>query len=125
MVDSPLLLARSEKKRENENVLVTRPESLQLKYPQHVNSITIGRAEEILHCHCRIATEYTHELNMWRDRDYYTENVRRLQLPFTVTVKPPPGLLINTIFLYVQCLFGIVHITPTYPSPESRTPLLA
>jgi len=64
--------------------------SMQLKYPQHVNSITIGRAEEILHCHCRIATEYTHELNMWRDRDYYTENVRRLQLPFTVAVKPPP-----------------------------------
>ena len=27
--------------------------SMQLKYPQHVNSITIGRAEEILHNHCR------------------------------------------------------------------------
>ena len=27
--------------------------SMQLKYPAHVNSITIGRAEEILQHHCR------------------------------------------------------------------------
>lgn len=38
----------------------------------------------------RISADFIDELNMWRDRDYYSKNVRRLQLPFTVTAKPPP-----------------------------------
>merc|ERR1719414_667538 len=39
--------------------------SMQLKYPSHVNSITVGRSEEIMHDHCRIAKDYTEDLNKW------------------------------------------------------------
>lgn len=31
---------------------------LQLKYPVHVNAITMSRAEELLHEHCSIALDY-------------------------------------------------------------------
>lgn len=39
--------------------------SMQLKYPQHVNSITIGRAEEILHSHCRYTTQFHHQSSLY------------------------------------------------------------
>jgi len=64
--------------------------SMQLKYPSHVNSITIGRSEEIIQQHCRIAQDYTDELKKWRDRDFYVRNVRMMQLPFTLAAKPAP-----------------------------------
>ena len=48
----------------------------------------------LIECCCmilhRMSAHFIDELNMWRDRDYYSKHVRRLQLPFTVTAKPPP-----------------------------------
>ena len=64
--------------------------SLQLKYPTHVNNITVGRAEEILHRHCQVAKDYQEELNQWKSQEYYAQNVKKMQLPFTVAAKPAP-----------------------------------
>ncbi|XP_053610710.1 actin-related protein 5 isoform X3 [Plodia interpunctella] len=55
---------------------------LQLKYPVHVNAITMSRAEEILHEHCSIALDYQEEIKKWANPDYYEANVKRVQLPF-------------------------------------------
>lgn len=59
---------------------------LQLKYPTHVNALTISRAEELLHEHCLIAFDYMEQLRNWADLDYYEVNVKKFQLPFTQTV---------------------------------------
>ena len=56
---------------------------LQLKYPAHVNNITVPRAEEMLFDHCKIVAEYEDELRKWTDRDFYAGNVKKMQLPFT------------------------------------------
>ncbi|CAG9788730.1 unnamed protein product [Diatraea saccharalis] len=58
---------------------------LQLKYPVHVNAITMSRAEEILHEHCSIALDYQEEIRKWANPDYYETNVKRIQLPFVQT----------------------------------------
>ncbi|VVD01173.1 unnamed protein product [Leptidea sinapis] len=55
---------------------------LQLKYPVHVNAITMTRIEEILHEHCSIALDYQEEIRKWVNPDYYEANVIRVQLPF-------------------------------------------
>ncbi|KAL0871217.1 hypothetical protein ABMA27_004986 [Loxostege sticticalis] len=55
---------------------------LQLKYPVHVNAITMSRIEEILHEHCSIALDYQDEIRKWANSDYYEANVKRIQLPF-------------------------------------------
>ncbi|XP_013179735.1 PREDICTED: actin-related protein 5-like [Papilio xuthus] len=55
---------------------------LQLKYPVHVNAITMSRIEEILHEHCSIALDYQEEIRKWANPDYYEANVKRIQLPF-------------------------------------------
>lgn len=58
---------------------------LQLKYPAHSTAITLSRAEELLHSVCRVALDYKEELNRWTDADYYEENTKRIQLPYTQT----------------------------------------
>lgn len=58
---------------------------LQLKYPVHVNAITMSRAEEILHEHCSIALDYQEEIRKWASADYYEANVKRVQLPYVQT----------------------------------------
>lgn len=55
---------------------------LQLKYPVHVNAITMSRAEEILQEHCSIALDYQEEVRKWANPEYYEENVIKIQLPF-------------------------------------------
>lgn len=55
---------------------------LQLKYPVHVNAITMSRMEEILHEHCSIALDYQDKIKKWANPDYYEANVKRIQLPF-------------------------------------------
>src|SRR5690349_15341429 len=37
---------------------------LQLKYPVHVNNITLSRVEELLHNHCSIAYDYKDSLKL-------------------------------------------------------------
>ncbi|XP_063708449.1 actin-related protein 5 [Culicoides brevitarsis] len=62
---------------------------LQLKYPVHVNAITISRVEELLHEHCSIAYDYMEELKKWSNLDYYEKYVKIIQLPYTVPVAAP------------------------------------
>ncbi|XP_058463365.1 actin-related protein 5 [Malaya genurostris] len=58
---------------------------LQLKYPVHVNSITLSRAEMMIHKYCSIAYDYTESLKDWATLDYYDKNVIKIQLPFNQT----------------------------------------
>ncbi|CAK1555752.1 unnamed protein product [Leptosia nina] len=55
---------------------------LQLKYPVHVNAITMSRIEEILHEHCSIVLDYQEEIKKWANADYYDGHVKRIQLPY-------------------------------------------
>ncbi|XP_054739499.1 actin-related protein 5 [Anastrepha obliqua] len=57
---------------------------MQMKYPMHINSITISRIETLLHCHSSIALDYLQELRQWSDMDYYTDNVKKIQLAFVL-----------------------------------------
>lgn len=57
---------------------------LQLKYPVHVNAITISRIEELLQEHCYIAVNYIEDLRQWANLDFYEKHVKIIQLPFTV-----------------------------------------
>ncbi|XP_011179467.2 actin-related protein 5 [Zeugodacus cucurbitae] len=57
---------------------------MQMKYPMHINSITISRIEQLLHCHSSIALDYLEELRRWSDLEYYTENVKKIQLAFVL-----------------------------------------
>jgi len=63
---------------------------LQLKYPAHVNSLTLSRAEKLMNLHTEVSPEFGEDLKLWRETNYYSENVRKIQLPFTVAPKPPP-----------------------------------
>lgn len=56
---------------------------LQLKYPGHAAAITLTRAEELVQKRCRIAVDFTSELNQWIDDAYYSANVYKIQLPYT------------------------------------------
>lgn len=61
---------------------------LQLKYPVHVNNITLSRVEELLHEHCRISYDYLDDLKKWACHDFYEEHIRKIQLPFTQAIAP-------------------------------------
>ncbi|XP_036333794.1 actin-related protein 5 isoform X2 [Rhagoletis pomonella] len=64
---------------------------MQMKYPMHINSITISKIETLLHCHSSIALDYLEALRRWSDIDYYTENVKKIQLAFA------PPIVQNTL----------------------------
>eukprot|EP00090_Calanus_glacialis_P030781 TRINITY_DN5000_c0_g1_i1.p1 TRINITY_DN5000_c0_g1~~TRINITY_DN5000_c0_g1_i1.p1 ORF type:complete len:706 (+),score=170.20 TRINITY_DN5000_c0_g1_i1:31-2118(+) len=64
--------------------------TLQLKYPNHVNNVTLSRAEEMLLNHTCVVSQFFDQLKLWKDTDYYDDNVRKIQLPFTVAPKAPP-----------------------------------
>jgi actin-related protein 5 len=57
-----------------------------LKYPAHATSITLSRAEELLHSICAIALDYREELNRWTDPVYYEENIKKIQLPYSASL---------------------------------------
>ncbi|KAK9890188.1 hypothetical protein WA026_008989 [Henosepilachna vigintioctopunctata] len=59
---------------------------LQLKYPAHSTSITLSRAEELLHSICEVTLNYKEELMRWLDSDYYEQNIKKIQLPYANTV---------------------------------------
>lgn len=93
---------------------------LQLKYPVHTNAISISRVESLLHNHCSIAYDYMEELRKWAGLQYYEENVKKIQLPYTVHVNTTTtlsgmpvcrgahtliidsGLIIDIVFAYLQ-----------------------
>ncbi|KAG6443307.1 actin-related protein 5 [Manduca sexta] len=58
---------------------------LQLKYPVHVNAITMSRIEEILQEHSSVALDYQEEIRKWSNPDYYEANVKKVQLPYVQT----------------------------------------
>jgi actin-related protein 5 len=62
---------------------------LQLKYPVHVNNITLSRAEELLHDHCSMAYDYKESLKNWASNEYYEKHVRKIQLPYSQVVSAP------------------------------------
>ncbi|KAJ6649385.1 Actin-related protein 5 [Pseudolycoriella hygida] len=59
---------------------------LQLKYPVHINAITLSRVEWLLHNHCSFALDYIDELKKWSSVTFYDENVRKIQLPYNTPV---------------------------------------
>ncbi|KAJ3649385.1 hypothetical protein Zmor_021132 [Zophobas morio] len=59
---------------------------LQLKYPAHATSITLSRAEELLHGICEVALDYREELARWTDPGYYEEHIKKIQLPYSVSL---------------------------------------
>lgn len=62
---------------------------LQLKYPMHLNAITLSRVEEIVHEHCRVAYNYQDEIKNWTDSRRYDANVIKIQLPYVQPVTAP------------------------------------
>ncbi|TRY91674.1 hypothetical protein DNTS_003334 [Danionella cerebrum] len=56
---------------------------MQLKYPANQAAVTLSRMEEVLHTHCCIAEDYQHELERWRNPEFFQQEVRRFQLPYT------------------------------------------
>lgn len=56
---------------------------LQLKYPSHSTAITLSRAEELLQTICLVALDYKDELKKWTDANYYEDNTKKIQLPFS------------------------------------------
>lgn len=61
---------------------------MQLKYPMHVNNITLSRVEELLHDHCSISYDYMGDLKKWATHDYYDAHIKKIQLPYTQSVAP-------------------------------------
>lgn len=66
---------------------------LQLKYPVHVNAISLSRIEWLLHTHCSIAYDYMDELKKWSSLQFYEQNVKIIQLPFNAPVNSSNGSL--------------------------------
>ncbi|XP_055595399.1 actin-related protein 5 [Uranotaenia lowii] len=62
---------------------------LQLKYPVHVNSITLSRAEAMIHNYCFFAYDYMESLKDWATLEYYDQNVIKIQLHYNQTVSAP------------------------------------
>ncbi|XP_031622283.1 actin-related protein 5 [Contarinia nasturtii] len=59
---------------------------LQLKYPVHVNAISLSRIEWLLHTHCSVAYDYLEELKKWSSLEFYEKNVKKIQLPYNAPV---------------------------------------
>lgn len=62
---------------------------LQLKYPVHVNNITLSRVEELFQDHCSIAYDYQDSLKQWASHEFYEENIKKVQLPYSQVIAPP------------------------------------
>lgn len=71
---------------------------LQLKYPVHVNAISLCRIEWLLHTHCSVAYDYLEELKKWSRLQFYEQNVKIIQLPFNAPVNPNNGPLSGKIW---------------------------
>ncbi|XP_053688203.1 actin-related protein 5 [Sabethes cyaneus] len=62
---------------------------LQLKYPVHVNAITLSRAETMIHTYCSVAYDYLESLKNWACLEYYDQNVIKIQLPYNQAASAP------------------------------------
>lgn len=70
---------------------------LQLKYPVHINAISVSRIEWLMHTHCCIAYDYMDELKKWSGLQFYEQNVKIIQLPFNAPVSSTNGSLSGKI----------------------------
>jgi actin-related protein 5 len=61
---------------------------MQLKYPMHVNNITLSRIEELFHGHSRISYDYIDDLKKWAGHEYYEKHIKKIQLPYTQSAAP-------------------------------------
>ncbi|KAL9988638.1 hypothetical protein ACROYT_G003104 [Oculina patagonica] len=61
---------------------------LQLKHPHHATQITLSRAQELVHGHTSMATDYSKELDEWASSDYYDRQVHKIQLPYAQVQAP-------------------------------------
>ncbi|XP_055856097.1 actin-related protein 5 [Episyrphus balteatus] len=61
---------------------------MQLKYPVHLNAITISRMESLMQGHCSVSKDYMENLKKWSHLDYYEQNVKKIQLPYTLPTQP-------------------------------------
>lgn len=61
---------------------------MQLKYPMHVNNITLSRIEELFHEHSVICYDYIDELKKWASHEYYDAHIKKVQLPYSQTSAP-------------------------------------
>lgn len=57
---------------------------MQLKYPVHLTAITLGKMEDLLKNHCSVSEDYMGDLKLWANMDFYEQNIKKVQLPFTV-----------------------------------------
>ncbi|XP_065091690.1 actin-related protein 5 [Ochlerotatus camptorhynchus] len=62
---------------------------LQLKYPVHVNAITLSRAETMIQNYCSYAYDYMESLKNWALLEFYEQNVIKIQLPYNQNVSAP------------------------------------
>lgn len=70
---------------------------LQLKYPVHVNAISLSRVEWLLHTHCSVAYDYLEELKEWSCLQFYEKNVKKIQLPYNTPVNSTTVSLTGSI----------------------------
>lgn len=88
---------------------------LQLKYPVHANAISLSRIEWLLHNYCTVAYEYMDELSKWSGIEYYEQNVKKIQLPYNVSIVNSFGLSGEFAGLYfpefIRAMKWNTHIT--------------
>lgn len=82
---------------------------LQLKYPVHVNAISLSRVEWLLHTHCSVAYDYFEELKKWSSFEFYELNVKKIQLPYNVPVSSTNVTLTGMNFPFFQVKFSQLH----------------
>lgn len=73
---------------------------LQLKYPVHVNAISLSRIEWLLHTHCSVAYDYLEELKKWSSLEFYEKNVKKIQLPYNAPINSTNVTLTGECFLF-------------------------
>lgn len=81
---------------------------LQLKYPVHVNAISLSRIEWLLHTHCSVAYDYFAELKKWSCLEFYEKNVKKIQLPYNALINTTnvtlTGSNLKSIFNFITKL---------------------
>lgn len=83
---------------------------LQLKYPVHVNAISLSRIEWLLHTHCCVAFDYLDELKKWSSLEFYEKNVKKIQLPFNAPVNSTNVTLTGLYFICMIQFFCCENI---------------
>lgn len=87
---------------------------LSLKYPVHVNAISLGRVEWLLHTHCSVAYDYLAELRKWSALPFYEENVKIIQLPYNTPVNSTSVTLTGSSHRITTEFFFYIFLTKSH-----------